>query len=582
MGKTLQPCNLTPEEQAAAWEEFDGGLLTRDEIEMVNEVMTQYLFYTSDRKGKERDCICTHCDCGRFTVNLEERQDFFRKKHGTETHCPRCGQPVTLIALRKMSTFGRINSDRWQRFTLCRTGKNGALLLLSGYAHRWFCWDELRPTAEVSWKTFTYLLPGKRMQWIRTWEPQCQQVSGQWWWDYQWNPSNTVKEPFNPGFKNWYSSNDGDSFFLNTDAISQSALCYCQVDDWLYKEARVFLDTGDDPVRNVIKYLSAYTRYPAIEMAVKFDLHHAATDLAVDGKKNYRDLNWDARSIHEFLRLSKQEAKVFLKNGGNLALLSAYHKARKYQVTRDMAEFIDVLRTTARIDLAEKLMKCAVEAGCTLRVAGNYASKFPDGIDRILGIWLDYMGMARTLQYDLSRKDVTMPKNLRERHDAASETIRYQRIQIDEQQHREYNERLRKAYAFEYGDMCIVVPGSVEEIIHEGKTLKHCVAGYAARHFDDKLHILFLRHKRKPQTPYITIEISPRKTMRSDVKIRQIHGYKNEGYLNTATYGGKQNQARPEYKYKWFLDVWKAWVKEGSRRDKKGNPILPTEKEKTA
>lgn len=510
MGKRLLPCNLTTEEQEKAWKEFDGGLLDREELETVNEVLPQYLFYSANRKGKERECICTHSNCGKFTVKEDRNQGFFRKKHKEETYCPSCGGVVHLVSLGRMRTFNLVNDVKWQRVTICRTGTDGALLLLSGYVKRYFCWDDLRPDPEISWKAFTYLMPGKRMQWIRTWEPLEQQVSGQWWWGYQWNPGDTVKEPFNPGYRSWWSSNDGDSYFVNTDAIGRSSLRYCQIEDWMYKEAGIFLDTGDDPVRNVVKYLSAYTRYPTLEMAVKADLHGAATELTVDGKKNHRDLNWDAKNLPDFLRLNKQDAKVFYHNGGDLRVLHAYHDAEKYGIVGSMQEFYDILRENARLELAEKLVKAALRAGCTLRVAGNYAGKQPEGIDLALTMWLDYLNMATILQYDLTRKDVAMPKNLQDRHDAASETIRYQKILVDEEKYRKYNEYLRKMYAFEYGELCIVVPGSVEDIIYEGKTLKHCVGGYAARHFNNKLHILFLRHRRKPNTPFVTIEINAR------------------------------------------------------------------------
>ena len=115
----------------------------------------------------------------------------------------------------------------------------------------------------------------------------------------------------------------------------------------------------------------------------------------------------------------------------------------------------------------------------------------------------------------------------------------------------------------------------------EGKTLKHCVGGYAARHFNDKVTILFLRHKRKPDTPFVTIEIIPRQKMTEKVSIRQIHGYQNEGYLRRMAEDQKYRH-RPEYKFKWFIDMWRAWVTAGSKRDKNGNPILTEEKEKTA
>ena len=582
MGRKLQPCNLTEEEQSAAWSELQDGPY-REDLEEVGEAMTQYLFYSSSRKKNERECICTHRDCGKFILHRDQNPGFFRKRHGEEVSCPRCGQPVNLVSLGRMRSFNKLNDTPWIRVTMCKTGIDGALLLKSGYAKRTFCWNDLRPYPEISWKTWTYLKPGKRMQWVRSWEPAGQRVDSSWWWDWKWTPQTAVKEPFNPGMRGCYGGgSDGGSFFVGFEAVERSAFKYCQVEEWYYKEAGVFLDQEDDMVRNVVKYLSAYTRYPAMEMAVKLDFHQAATELAVEGRKNTKYLNWDANSVQGFLRMSKQDAKAFIHAGGDLELLKVYQDARKKKLVADVPAFMSALQDAGGLRNGEKLVRAAGAAGCSLRQASNYLVSLPEGIDLMATMWVDYLNMAKVLEYDLSRRDVAMPKNLRERHDLASETVRYQRVLIDEQKHKKFNEYLRKMYEFEYGNLCIVVPGGVDDIVHEGKVLKHCVGGYAARHFNDQVNILFLRHKRKPATPFITIEIRPRKTMKEALVIRQIHGYQNEGYLQPAVYGSKQCNARPEYKYKWFLDIWKAWVKAGSPRNKKGKPIVPKEKEKTA
>ena len=50
------------------------------------------------------------------------------------------------------------------------------------------------------------------------------------------------------------------------------------------------------------------------------------------------------------------------------------------------------------------------------------------------------------------------------------------------------------------------------------------------------------------------------------VVIRQIHGYKNEGY---------KGAVRPEKRFGDFLDTWLRWVNDGSARDRNGLPVLP-------
>lgn len=574
MGRILMPCNLTPEEQQEAWAEFDE-LLTDEEEEEVVETMDHYLFYYADDQNKTRECTCTHYNCGEFTVKRKDNPGLWFYKHGSKGKCPICGREVKFQALGKIRNFQKINESKWNRITICRTGKNGALLLMSAYVNRFFRHYDKRPVLDISWKAWTYLKPGKRMQWFRLPVWGCSNC-----WGYEWTDNEAVDEPFRPSFY----GEGGDSYFIGVDAIDRSDLRYCQLEEWLFASGDSYY--SGDLLRNITKYLSAYTRYPNLEMAIKLGLHRAATDLVKDGKKNHAAINWDGTTMQDFLRLDKQDAKIFFRQGGNLDILASYHIAKKGKNAKSMAEYFSILREADATSYAKELTTCARKAGCTIQQAANYIRKQPDGTGRALIRWDDYLNMAKQLHFDMKRLDVTMPKDLQDRHDAAAETLSYHKKVEQQKKHKEFNKRLKKMYEFSYGDLCIVVPKSTEEIILEGRTLKHCVGGYAARHFNDKVTILFLRHKRKPDTPFVTIEITPRSKMTGKVVVRQIHGYKNEGYLHEAKFNkltqDQRHHSRPEYKYKWFLDMWRAWVEAGSKRDKKGTPILNEEKEKTA
>ena len=111
-----------------------------------------------------------------------------------------------------------------------------------------------------------------------------------------------------------------------------------------------------------------------------------------------------------------------------------------------------------------------------------------------------------------------------------------------------------------------MVPECSEDIVSEGKTLHHCVGGYAPRHIQGKTTILFLRHKRRPERSFLTIELDD--VNERNVKIRQIHGYMNERYRPSAS---------QKDKYAWFLNPWLEWVNSGSRREGSGIPIIKEE-----
>ena len=83
--------------------------------------------------------------------------------------------------------------------------------------------------------------------------------------------------------------------------------------------------------------------------------------------------------------------------------------------------------------------------------------------------------------------------------------------------------------------------------------------------------ILFLRKEKTPQRSYITVEMDGKR----GTDIRQIHGYRNENRDGTRL-------ATPQQRHGAFIELWLAWLKGGSKRDKNGRPILPVKGDKTA
>ena len=113
------------------------------------------------------------------------------------------------------------------------------------------------------------------------------------------------------------------------------------------------------------------------------------------------------------------------------------------------------------------------------------------------------------------------------------------------------------------------MPKGAQEIMDEGRILKHCVAGYADRHMQGQVTILFMREAAAPDKPFLTIEMDGNRLV-------QIHGYRNEGL-----YSAKGRFAPdPREVHREWLDTWLEWLKKGSKRDKKGKPMLPKKKKR--
>ena len=95
------------------------------------------------------------------------------------------------------------------------------------------------------------------------------------------------------------------------------------------------------------------------------------------------------------------------------------------------------------------------------------------------------------------------------------------------------------------------------------------MGGYAGRHLKGTTTILFLRRRDRPGRPLVTIE------MRGNA-IAQIHGWDDERTKHPDNPG----RIDPRRLYRDFLDEWTAWLEGGSKRDKRGQPVLPRRKRK--
>ena len=570
MARNLR-CNMPEADRERVFQYFEESpwLDDAEESQMLGCFEPILLYETWGTKNM-RECTCSHC--GAFQVYDDEAPSFFKYHHGAKVDCPNCGDGVKLVSLGKMRSFDALNKVEL-RFSIFRNAPDGGLMVVSGWGRRQYSWNDLQPGVHFVEKERQYFAPGVRMRWKRIWEYDGLCNTGQAH-PCGWEDCDYMKEPHNPTI-NWAS--DGSYYVIAAERIEASSLRYCQLEDWYHDRCKVWLTDTAEPVRFVHKYLSAYTAYPYIEMACKLGFYKAVDDLVLDNCKNAALLNWNAPTSWGWLRLSKVDGRAFLKAEGNLDLLRLYKTAQKQSDVPSMSAFLNMAARFGGEENAGVLYAAAKKAGCSITEAVNYVERHKE-LDRpgtVVQMWSDYLDMANTLEYDLSRRDVALPKDLRQRHDNAMATVAILGKQVMEQRHSLRVKQLDKMYAFDFNGYSIVAPASVKSIVEEGKTLHHCVGGYAARCMEGKVDILFLRRSRRKGVPYITLELTHRKSPTDPVHIVQIHGYHNDLFKN-----GKVGQ--PKEQYAWFLDVWEDWLLHGSKRDKDGKPILPKRKEHSA
>ena len=111
--------------------------------------------------------------------------------------------------------------------------------------------------------------------------------------------------------------------------------------------------------------------------------------------------------------------------------------------------------------------------------------------------------MAKENGEDMTRNDVLFPPRLKNAHDTA---IRQKKWKEDEKRRSQFINRYKELCGFCYSSEGLSIhPAATEnEMIIEGKLLKHCVATYAKRYADGETSIFFIRHEDKPYEPYLS------------------------------------------------------------------------------
>ena len=601
-----QKCSLPEAERAGALELFTGRLSDEQE-NTIKDLFPQYLFFRNEfpDDGWEpatvpvRMCTCTACGEEFQAV----RGNYAKGKlHHEKCNCPQCGRELEGIAVGKYK-YDMPSLTQWVKVAVVDAAPDGALLIEAGEAKRRFTWDSL--TGEIEWNPQKryYLRAGgtvgadpqispENSGSMRASTPTEGTGNGagavQMWshkatyWEcgrpggWGWFAERAVKEPFQPnlmGSAEYYG--EYPMIGLVAALRSSAAFRYCQIMDFYYYEYTADL-ARPESARWMAKYLAWYAELPQIEMAVKLGLSDAVRDLIENGRKNARLLDWSARRPDAFLRASKEDARLFRQNEMTFQDLKDWRGAKGVGLGR----WLDMVKQAGGNDTARELAAVAKTAGVSFERALHYVKGLGPGCARggggplmeTIREWKDYLAMAEQLRYDFREETVRLPKDLRDRHDAAAAIIRHEASEKEQKKYGKRRKALEKRFAFELDGLRVLVPACSQEIVQEGKILHHCVGGYAARHLEGTATILFLRKSRKPGRSFLTVELYKE---RGVWKLRQIHGYRNEGYAT----GAEKALADPKKRYAGCLETWLGWVNAGSPRDQQGKPIMTVKEE---
>lgn len=516
-------------------------------LDMHRKYDKQFLFY---RKHKTYiDCFCTNC-CKRYRLDLAQEiitpLDYAKLNmariiaHNTEINCLECNKKVTA----KSEGRGRKNLFELNNIVAFFVKENKVFAvcgqLVSQYGN-----DE-----NIDWLSKWYKGPEFDIAYAVEYTPGNSRLFYSFFGTYQ--QSGTMYEPY-------ISTAFGRDYFMayNSEVLSKSFLKYNLPRMYVggYNEHKDKIYSGFKP----LLYMMYAVRYPAIEMLIKSGGAEVVREIV--------DYNRPCKSV--IALEGKNAAEVFRTDSNDAAAIRQVMAGDKYIVD------VNTLQCWRRLKLIGKrqghkykfddaAMLCK-EVGCSISVALgclmktnltpqkyiNYLKKQAQKQGRIdwrvlIQIYEDYIRQCRLIGYNTADDQISRPSDLQavhERASAAERAIERERREKETaEQTRTYMNGKYQDYAdmYEYEDKryCIIVPKSAIEIIGEGQNLHHCVAGYAERHINGVLTILFMRDVKNKESALYTIEMRGKNLI-------QIRGMRN---------------CDPAPQAQKFVDKWLKWV----------------------
>lgn len=311
----------------------------------------------------------------------------------------------------------------------------------------------------------------------------------------------------------------------------------------------------------VFAYLKMWRKHPNIENVVKSkwrtvldsELWRLARDENYAYSAKYSvdtDLfNFSEKAPHKMLGVSKQSLKHYF--GWTCEDLREYNfwKFTFENVTEaDFDDWLGFFEGPTLHSLAITLSD--YDDGYNYKKVINYLidQEIFDDANVAAQTWGDYREMLDGGEHTYRE---IFPKNLRQAHDELVERTEAEKQSMYEAKFAELAEKY-SALEWTDGDLCIRIAQNEQELIDEGKVLHHCVGGYGHKHASESDVIFFVRHYRRPERSYYTLDINMKGSVPCEV---QLHGYRNELYPSKHF----RRSAIPQ-KVRDFCDRWESEI----------------------
>lgn len=324
------------------------------------------------------------------------------------------------------------------------------------------------------------------------------------------------------------------------------------------------------------EYLAEWKRHPHIENLLYTGWKHLVLDYILHRRLYYqKELGclWSKRKPHEMLAMSKAEYKALaLKEWDvdttNIWLSCVVNKLPMTASVFDQSEknFIKAFVTAIKDKKVMASEFYQIDRYIKKQQYPSNARAFEYLVDhwRMLSNHLEAEGIERPLTYE-----ERFPRNIMQAHEQDLKLIQASK---DKEIQKKFNKVIKTYHPIEWtdGELCIRIPLTEQELIKEGQILRHCVGSYGKSHAEGQKIIFFVRHYRRPERSYYTLNID---FSGKEPREIQLHGYGNERHGKNKEYTHTIPKKVRNFVDKWEKDVLIPWAmkrnKEATKSQKK-------------
>lgn len=425
-------------------------------------------------------------------------------KHGQKLRCPACGLSLNVASNRFRWEQNHWRNDENFAVVIPVEGDENAYISVVKVCS-YFFQGMTQPAADIiEYQRYIFTPRGDAVRFGKTVEWY---EDGMRWYRMQgeWKKMARYAEPV-------YDSKVSQIYtLLNAEELEGTCLRHCMIQE--------MMSGGREWNYGIFDYLKFYQKHKGADRLIKIGLNKL---VYAEFRKSSGLVDWKQTEPHRMLGLTRPEVRKLA--DGEIRL-----NERRWikRVCPGLSpEMYDRLSPAINMGKSAEFEILADDGSITPVEALKYIVR--QGAQ--MGDYIDYIEQCKALGYDIGDAMIRCPRSLKDAHERCTAAIAAIESERDAAKLIRFLpgmktlDEKRKRYEFEADGLFIRLPKSASEIIAEGRILNHCVGGYAQRHMEGKLTIMFLRRCSQPDKPFFTVEVS------NDLKIVQCRGLRNESY----------------------------------------------------